>query len=463
MFVGREKELSSLNKHYQTREFQCAIIYGRRRIGKTELISEFVKDKPTIFYTATQENAESNLIRMSNALNQFEDANFDDGPVYPSFDALLQRINTIAQNQQLVLVIDEYPYLAEVYRGFSSLLQAYIDRYFKNINLFLILCGSSMSFMEKQVLGYQSPLYGRRTLQLKLEPFSFKEARQMLTDFGKEEAFELYAIAGGIPQYLSYFAKKRTVKQAIIDCFLQKDGRLFEEPSNLLKQELREPANYNSIIAAIANGASRLNDIAMKTKIANTSIKSYLNNLMELEIVQRVVPATEIGKGKTKKAIYQIRDGMFRFWYRFVPKRLSLIERGMSEVAWQGIAAQLSDFLGPAFEKLAQDYLWDHYDAEKKPFTALGNWWGTDKRTHQQVELDVLGYSADDPSFGIFGECKWKNEPISRDILEKLIFNSNLFNYPVKYYYLFSKVGFTEDCQSLAHDVNCQLINFAEM
>lgn len=459
MFVGRKEELSSLNEHYQMQNFQCAIIYGRRRIGKTELISEFVKDKPTIFYTATQENAESNLTRMSNAVSQFE--NHEVGPIYPNFDSLLQRVAELAEDQ-LVLVIDEYPYLAEAYPGFSSLLQAYIDNKFKNSKLFLILCGSSMSFMEKQVLGYQSPLYGRRTMQLKLEPFNFSEAREMLTQVNKEDAFALYAISGGIPQYLSYFSTKHSVKQAIIDCFLKKDGRLFEEPNNLLKQELREPANYNSIIAAIANGASRLNDIAMATKIAATSVRVYLNNLLELEIIERVVPITEINK-KSKKSIYKFKDDMFRFWYRFIPGRLSLIERGMDQVAWKGIEQQLSDFLGPSFEKISQDYLWQNYNYEKMPFTALGNWWGTDKRTHKQVELDILAYSADDKSFAIFGECKWKNEPINRKILEKLIFNSEMFAYPVKYYYLFSKVGFTEDCKALAKKVGCNLVTFDEM
>lgn len=461
MFVGRKEELSSLNDHYAMQNFQCAIIYGRRRIGKTELISEFVKDKPTIFYTATQENAESNLTRMSNAISRFETNNID-GPVYSSFDSLLNRVSQLAEHQQLVLVIDEYPYLAEAYPGFSSLLQAYIDKKFQNSKLFLILCGSSMSFMEKQVLGYQSPLYGRRTMQIKLEPFNFIEAREMLPKVNKVDAFTLYAISGGIPQYLSYFSNKSSVKEAIIDCFLKKDGRLFEEPNNLLKQELREPANYNSIIAAVANGSSRLNDIAMATKIPATSVRVYLNNLIELEIIQRVVPITDFGK-KSKKSIYKFKDGMFRFWYRFIPGRLSLIERGMKEIAWRGIEQQLSDFLGPSFEKISQDYLWQHYDYEKMPFTALGNWWGTDKRTHKQVELDILAYSADDKSFAIFGECKWKNEPISRDILEKLIFNSEMFSYPVKYYYLFSKVGFTSNCKKLAEQVGCKLITFAEM
>lgn len=462
MFVGRKKEISSLTKHYNSHEYECAIIYGRRRIGKTELISEFVKDKPTIFYTATQENAETNLKRMSQAVLQFENSASTGAATFSSFNDLLEEIGKIAAKQRVVFVIDEFPYLAESYPGFSSLLQKFIDRVFLKSKLFLILCGSSMSFMEKKVLGYQSPLYGRRTLQLKIEPFNFHEAQEMLTQVDKQSAFALYSISGGIPQYLNYFSRATSVKDAVMDNFLQKDGRLFEEPTNLIKQELREPANYNSIIAAIAQGHSRLNEISTATKIKATSLKNFLNNLIELEIIERVVPITE-DPNKSKKSVYKICDGMYRFWYRFVPARLTLIERGRSEQAWQGIEPQLSHFLGPDFEKLSQDYLWDHYDAEHTPFTSLGNWWGPDSRTHKQVELDILGYSADDTSFAIFGECKWRNEPISKQILEKLIFNSNLFNYPKKYYYLFSKTGFTNDCQELAAEVGCQLIKFSNM
>ncbi|GAA2964099.1 hypothetical protein GCM10019995_18870 [Lactobacillus kefiranofaciens subsp. kefirgranum] len=319
-----------------------------------------------------------------------------------------------------------------------------------------------MSFMEKQVLGYQSPLYGRRTMQLKIEPFNFHEAQEMLTQVDKQSAFTLYSISGGIPQYLNYFSRESNVKAAVINNFFQKDGRLFEEPTNLIKQELRDPANYNSIIAAIAQGHSRLNEIATATKIKATSLRSYLNNLTELEIIERIVPVTE-DPNKSKKSIYCIRDGMYRFWYRFVPARLTLIERGMSEQAWRGIEPRLSDFSGPDFEKLVQDYLWEHYNVERMPFTKLGNWWGPDSRTHKQVELDVLGYSADDASFAVFGECKWRNEPISKQVLEKLIFNSNLFNYPKKYYYLFSKTGFTAECQKLATEIGCQLVKFENM
>lgn len=460
MFVGRKNELASLNRHYKSNQYECAIIYGRRRIGKTELISEFVKGKPTIFYTATQENKEDNLARMSDAVLGFQNQNFN--ARFSDFEVLLNYVADLAKNKRMIFVIDEYPYLAESFPGFSSLLQKIIDHKFLDTKLFLILCGSSMSFMEKQVLDYKSPLYGRRTMQLKIEPFNFHEAIQMLPNFDKKDAFTLYSISGGIPQYLSYFSRKKSVKSAIIDNFLQKDGRLFEEPNNLIKQELRDPANYNSIIAAVAHGASRLNEIATATRIKVGSVRSYLNNLIELEIIDRKVPITE-KMTKSKKSIYQIRDGMFRFWYRFIPTRLSLIERGLIDVAWKGIEKELPTFLGPDFEKLSQDYLWQHYNAEKAPFTSLGNWWGTDARTHKQVELDILGFSADDKSFAVFGECKWRNEPISSQILKKLVFNSNIFNYTKKYYYLFSKIGFTNDCKKLAKEIDCKLITFAEM
>lgn len=462
MFIGRKKELNSLNQHYQSDQFECAIIYGRRRIGKTELISEFVKEKPNIFFTATQENAATNLQRMSLAINTWQNPGNTNAPIFQSFNQLLDYVNGLAQKQRIIFVIDEYPYLAEAYPGFSSLLQAYIDKKFLHSKLFLILCGSSMSFMEKQVLGYQSPLYGRRTMQLKIKPFSFNEAQEMLINFSKEDAFALYSIAGGIPQYLTYFSRAHSLKEAICTNFLQKDGRLFEEPNNLLKQELREPANYNSIISALAHGASRLNDIAMKTQIAVTSLRPYLDNLIELEIIKRYQPVTELNP-KSRKAIYRISDGMFNFWYRFIPNRLNLIERGMSEFAWKGIEPKINNFLGPFFEKLAQDYLWDHYDANITPFTHLGNWWGNDKRTKKQVEINILGFSTEDNSFAIFGECKWKNEPISEDVLKKLIFNSEMFAYPVKKYCLFSKTGFTEACQTLAKKIDCKLITFANM
>ena len=465
MFVGRHQELEQLNQAYQENDFQFTVIYGRRRIGKTSLINEFLKDKKAIYYVALEENAEDNLKRFSDAISIFKNTDQGGKEKFANFEECFKEITRLAQKQRVILVIDEFPYLAKAYPTISSMLQSYIDHEFKETNLFLILCGSSMSFMERQVLGYQSPLYGRRTLALKLEPFKLSEAHEMLPKLSKEDAFIINTLCGGVPQYLSYMSDSMSVADNIKKNFLSKSGRLFDEPNNLLQQELRDPTNYNSIINAIASGASKHSKIAQSAHLQTGPLTTYLNNLIDLGIVEKKLPVTEQKKSKSKNIVYRICDGMFRFWYTFVGKQTDLIERGLTDLAWVKVQKGLSDFMGPEFEKYSQDFMWSQDMNEKivpNPFIHLGNWWGTDKRTHQQVELDIVGFS-DDERDGYFGECKWKNEPISRSVLEKLITNSEIFKYPLKHYYLFSKSGFTDSCQELAKKINCQLFTFEEI
>lgn len=465
MFVGRHQELEQLNQAYQENDFQFTVIYGRRRIGKTSLINEFLKDKKAIYYVALEENAEDNLKRFSDAISIFKNTDQGGKEKFANFEECFKEITRLAQEQRVILVIDEFPYLAKAYPTISSMLQSYIDHEFKETNLFLILCGSSMSFMERQVLGYQSPLYGRRTLALKLEPFKLSEAHEMLPKLSKEDAFIINTVCGGVPQYLSYMSDSMSVADNIKKNFLSKSGRLFDEPNNLLQQELRDPTNYNSIINAIASGASKHSKIAQSAHLQTGPLTTYLNNLIDLGIVEKKLPVTEQKKSRSKNIVYRICDGMFRFWYTFVGKQADLIERGLTDLAWVKVQKGLSDFMGPEFEKYSQDFMWSQDMNEKivpNPFIHLGNWWGTDKRTHQQVELDIVGFS-DDERDGYFGECKWKNEPISRSVLEKLITNSEIFKYPIKHYYLFSKSGFTDSCQELAEKINCQLFTFEKM
>jgi len=465
MFVGRHQELEQLNQAYQENDFQFTVIYGRRRIGKTSLINEFLKDKKAIYYVALEENAEDNLKRFSDAISIFKNTDQGGKEKFANFEECFKEITRLAQEQRVILVIDEFPYLAKAYPTISSMLQSYINHEFKETNLFLILCGSSMSFMERQVLGYQSPLYGRRTLALKLEPFKLSEAHEMLPKLSKEDAFIINTVCGGVPQYLSYMSDSMSVADNIKKNFLSKSGRLFDEPNNLLQQELRDPTNYNSIINAIASGASKHSKIAQSAHLQTGPLTTYLNNLIDLGIVEKKLPVTEQKKSKSKNIVYRICDGMFRFWYTFVGKQTDLIERGLTDLAWVKVQKGLSDFMGPEFEKYSQDFMWSQDMNEKivpNPFIHLGNWWGTDKRTHQQVELDIVGFS-DDERDGYFGECKWKNEPISRSVLEKLITNSEIFKYPIKHYYLFSKSGFTDSCQELAEKINCQLFTFEKM
>lgn len=465
MFVGREKELNKLNQMYQSDQFQFAVIYGRRRIGKTALIQKFIEDKDSIYFVGLEENEHDNLVRFSTAIASYEHQDIMSGFNFGNFENCFKEISRLAKKQRVVLVIDEYPYLAQSAPVISSMLQSYIDHEFKDTNLFLILCGSSMSFMENQVLAYKSPLYGRRTAQFKIQPFGLQEAQEYFPKMGKEEVFVLNTITGGIPLYLSYMSSEKDIWQNIQDGFLEVNAPLFQETDSLLKQELRDPKNYNSVISAIAGGASRLNDIANKAHLESSAVTTCLNNLIDLGIVAKKVPVTEESKPRSRKTIYIISDDLFRFWHTYISKYMSAIMRGATDTVMEIIKNDLSRFMGQAFEKLSQDYLWQHVSDSKMiptPFVYLNNWWGTDARTKTKVELDIVGITPDE-YVGYFGECKWKNEPISKSILEKLIDLSSLFSYPQKHYFLFSKSGFTPACRELADKVGCKLISFDQM
>lgn len=465
MFIGRKDELSKLEKMYQEDTFQFAVIYGRRRIGKTALINQFIKDKASIYFVGLEENAHDNLVRFSTAIANFErDGELEDFN-YGNFENCFKEIVRIAKKQRVVLVIDEYPYLAQTAPVISSMLQSYIDHEFKDTNLFLILCGSSMSFMENQVLSYKSPLYGRRTAQFKLKPFELNEAEEFFPTMKKEDVFVLNTITGGIPLYLSYMSDKKDLWDNIRDNILEVNAPLFQETDSLLKQELRDPSNYNSVINAIASGASRVNDIATKAHLETSAVSTYLKNLIDLGIIEKKVPVTDEAKPRPRKTIYLIKDGLFRFWHTYVSKYMNAILRGGIDTVLTIIKKEINNFMGPEFEKLAQDYLWKNLSNDAlvpDPFVYLGNWWGTDNRTRTKVELDVVGITADEYT-GYFGECKWKNEPISRSILEKLVDLSTIFPYPKKYYFLFSKSGFTASCKELAQKLDCKLISFEDM
>lgn len=459
-FVGRIQELNKLEELYSTKKFQMAVIYGRRRVGKTTLINEFCKGKKTIFCVGIESTEKENLDNFSKEVWRVEGCE-SAMPSFHDFESLFSHIAQIALSEQIVLVIDEYPYLATAQPAVSSILQAIIDHKLLNSQLFLILCGSSMSFMEHQVLGYKSPLYGRRTAQFKILPFNFWDSCLMLDGFSTEEQAILYGVTSGIPEYLSRIRNDWTLKQNLVDLFFSSSGRLFEEPSNLLKQELRNPATYNAILTAIADGHSKLNDISNTVGIPTGGCSNLLKSLIELGIVSKEIPITE---QSSKKTIYQISDQMFRFWYRFVGPNTNMITAGFGEAVYDNIVqSQLSAFMGFVFERICKDYLLIQLGNGKSPFffNQIGNWWGTNVNTHQQEEIDILAVNKNQ---AIFGECKWKNKSVDLQTLDKVIERSELFSYSDKYIYLFSKSGFTSACIKKAKENDkIYLIDFADM
>ncbi len=462
MFVGRERELNKLNQMYASGSFEFAVVYGRRRVGKTTLIREFMKDKQGFYYMSIEGAMKENLAGLSRVFLSSE-GSLQEAFEFRDYDALLRHIDALAgKGERLIVAIDEYPYLAASYPVFSSMLQSHIDNCWKDSRLFFLLCGSSMSFMEEQVLGYKSPLYGHRTAQFKVQPFTFFEARQMLSGFQREEQAVLYGVTGGIPEYLSHIQGNLSVHENIAQLFFEESGRLFEEPLNLMKQELREPMTYHSIISAIAGGTSRLNEIATKTGLESSGCSNQLVSLISLGIVKKETPVTE--PETSRRTIYRLADSMYLFWYRFVRPNTSGIIRGAGQQIYEALVLPgLNDFMGQVFEEICIQYLFLPSVYAGLPFPAgkIGRWWGSNPRTKRQEEIDLMAVCEDQ---ALFGECKWRNEKTDAGAVKRLLERGELFAYQRKQFLVFSKSGFSKEAVDVSETCdNIRLVEFEEM
>lgn len=460
MFIGREKELKALNNLYTSDKFEFAVIYGRRRVGKTALINEFIGDKKSIYFMGVESNAKQNLENFSKSIIEYNSGIVADTS-FQSFQSALEYVFELSRNERIILVIDEYPYVARSSKSLASTLQMLIDKYKDTSKVMLILCGSSMSYMEDNVLAYKAPLYGRRTAQMKILPFDFEETCRYFKNFSSEDKALIYGIVGGTPQYFLQMNDKQSIEDNIKNTYLNPVSFLFEEPTNLLKQEVREPAIYTAIITAIATGASRMSEIATKVGEDTNVCTSYIKNLMNLGIVQKETP---YGEKNSRKTIYYIEDNMFRFWYRFVLDNNSVIMRGATDRVYKRIEPYLSDYMGKVFEDICTQYLWKQLLDEKCPieFNSLGRWWGNDPKEKKQTEIDIMGEQ--DKDTALFGECKWTNVKVDFGVLETLVKRSKLFSYTNVHYYLFSKTGFTKGCIDRAEELgNVSLVSYNEI
>jgi AAA+ ATPase superfamily predicted ATPase len=463
MFLGRKSELDVLEQKFKKSAFSFSVIYGRRRVGKTTLIKEFIKNKPAIYFQATVSNEKDNLENFSRSIGAFEGKGIDASYTFADFRSLFDNISQLANSEPLVLVIDEFPYLARSYPEISSILQYYMDHVWKeNSGLHIILAGSSMHFMEHQVLGYESPLYGRKTSQIKVLPFTFKETLDFFPEIDGEDALTYYAITGGIPLYLAYMDAKKSVEENILNTFLNKNSGIFEEPYNLLQQELRNPASYSAILTAIAGGASKQNEIATKAGISTSLAAKQIDTLIELGIVEKMMP---IGETSNKLGVYQVKDGLFRFWYRFIARNMSYIELDQTQELLNYITRFLNEFVSTVFEDISRE--WVNLQMKQGKFATiygkLGSWWGTNNKTRQQEEIDVCGLDIFEDNI-LLGECKWKKDDLDLDVLRTLIQRGeDLFKKKEKEYLTFSKTGFTEGAKEFAEVQNILLVSFEEM
>lgn len=460
MFIGRERELAALDKLYSSNKFEFAVIYGRRRVGKTALINRFIDDKKVIYFMGVESNAKQNLENLSKSIMEYA-SGIDTGASFDSFQDALEYVFKLSERERIIFAIDEYPYIARSSKSLASTLQLLIDKYRDISKLMLILCGSSMSYMEDRVLAYKSPLYGRKTAQIKLLPFDFEETCRYLKNFSDDDKAVIYGIVGGTPQYLLQIDDKLSVEDNIKNTYLDPISFLYEEPINLLKQEVREPAVYTSIITAIAAGASRMSEISSKVGEDTSVCSAHIKNLISLGIVQRETP---YGEKASRRSIYSIGDNMFRFWYRFVFNNSSAIARGAADLVYKRIEPQISEYMGKVFEDICRQYLWKQLLSGNCPveFVSLGRWWGTDPIKKCQTEIDIMGEQ--DKDTALFAECKWTNAKLDLSVLETLISRSRLFSYINIHYYLFSRVGFTKGCAEKAEELgNVTLVSYNDM
>ena len=452
MFIGREHEMSVLEETYHQPGFHMTVIYGRRRIGKSTLITEFIKDKRASYYIAAKSSLEDNIKKwsaqfISDIVPEMEGVEFSD------LEGFFKFVGNSCKDEKTVIALDEIPYIAEVDESFLSRFQGAIDSILSKKNIYLIISGSAISFMEKKILSEKSPVFGRRDSQIKLEAFNYRDSALFVPEYSPEDKAICYGITGGVAKYLDLIDSNISIYENIKKLFFSTEGYLFDETRNLLTQEFTDVTIVNNIIEQIASGENTLNTISAKVGEKETTVLYSLEKLIETGLVEKRRCITE--EKNKKKVQYVLRDHMFKFWYKFIPKAVSVIEMGGGSLYFDQVVKQeLHSFMGSIFEVMCRYYTLEQgilgrFDTF---ITAAGVWWGTEpmkddegKSFNQSADIDVVGISDVDKT-AVVGECKFKNEKIDKGVYESLKRRSGLISgkYKVVKYLLFSLSGFTD-------------------
>ena len=451
-FIDRKQEVEELEARWHSGRVELFIVYGRRRVGKTELLLQFARsgDKRALYFLASQVTRQEHLRQFTELLRESFHDPLLETLVFNDWEAVLTYLAGQAQGERLLVVLDEFPYLCEAAPELPSVLQRFWDLRGRESGLFLVLCGSQLGFMEREILGEQAPLYGRRTGQLRLRPLSFREAARFFPEYTPREQLTAYGMLGGMPAYLLRFDPKRSIRENLLQEMLQAQGYLYEEPHFLLRMELRDPKVYASLLGAIASGCTKLNEIAQRAGLTVQAASKYLGVLRELGLVEREVPLTARAPQRSKRGRYRLLDPYLNFWFRFIQPHASLIEAGQGELVYERFVMPfLDEYLGRIFEEVAREYLRLYGSKEQRlePILQIGRHWGPD------FEIDIVAEHAD--GSWSFGECKWTRRPVGLPILRKPQKNVQLLPEqfhpsPKVRYLLFSGGGFTEKLQRMA-------------
>ena len=421
LFVNREKEIEWLSEAYRKEKAQLLIIYGRRRIGKSFLITHFIKKKPALYHLCSEENEKEQIIQLSTSLGKFfNDAALTLNP-FSKWEDFFIYLYEKTKNKRFILVIDEFPYLVNANPAVSSIFQKYWDLYLKKSKICIILSGSSIGIMESVGIKYKSPLYGRRTGQWRLNSLKFKD---VIKFFKKniEEIIRFYSMTGGVPFYIVELDKEKTAIENIKMDILKKGNIFYDEGGIVLKSELKEASTFFSILRAIANGATKHSDIANKVKIETTSLPKYLATLIELGFISKTTLVIE--KEKSKKVRYLLKDNFMNFWFRFIePSKRYVEEENEKEI--EKILDKFELYVSKKFEELVREDLIKEINKRINIFSfeKVGIWWGhyrDEENKRQSMEIDIVALNNKTKEI-LFGECKWKDNVSSHEIVSNLI------------------------------------------
>jgi len=449
-FINREKELSFLEKEYNRDGSSLIVFYGRRRLGKTALTAEFMKNKTGVYFIASEENETQNRIAFKNIIAEHTDNELLMNANVDNWDLIFKVWLDSAAGEKKLMVIDEFQYLGKANSAFPSIFQRIWDTMLKDRNVMVILCGSHISMMESQTLNYSSPLYGRRTGQIKLKQIPFRYYNEFFPDKTEKELIEYYALTGGVPKYIELFYDSKDIYTAIENNVLSKSSFLYDEPNFLLQCEVSEVGSYFSLIKTIAAGNTKLSKIGASLEVKQTGLTKYLKTLINLDILEREVPTTEDNPEKSKRGLYKIKDNFMLFWFKFIFPNLNYIESGHDELAMRKIKANLVDaHIAYVYEDICIEKMWQLNAAETWDFhfDKVGRWWNND------TEIDILAIDKSGNDI-IFGECKYKNSKTGLDVLNELEQKANKVEWKKEtrrnHFILFSINGFTDELTELA-------------
>jgi hypothetical protein len=454
-FINRIEELELLRKNLEKPGFQFIPLWGRRRVGKTRLVSEFIRGKRAFYFLADSVTEAEQLRNLGREVGEFfgDSLLMDSG--FREWQQFFRYLREKSNNERLIIVIDEFPYLVHSNKGISSIFQKGIDTHLKESNLFLILLGSSIGMMEEEVLYYRAPLYGRRTASLEVREMSFSSLAEFFPEADLEKRVAIFGVFGAIPAYFEQLGADCSILSAINDLILDRGSFLHNEVEFLLREEFREPRSYFVILRAIAQGKRKMSEIINDTGFEKSHLSRYLDILRSLRFVDKEIPVTEKYPDKSRVGLYRLHDRFFSFWFRYVFPHRSRLEIGNTEYLLDKIRETFDQHLSMVYEDVCREFCLELMKSGGISFSTIGRWW------MKNEEIDLVALDEESKTIW-FGECKWSAKPVGENIYLDLLRKAKLVEWGsmkrCERFILFSKSGFSKGMRKLALQEGVMLV-----